>query len=60
MFKRQDDDMERACLHVETMPWKRLFIIKRNGRCIFSRQDDVAGVAFSIVKMSPWERGPHL
>ena len=61
MFKHQEDDMERACLHFETTPWKRLFIIRmmsRNGSCMFSRQDDVAGEACSNVKMSPWKEDP--
>ena len=25
----QEDDMERACLHVETMPWKKLYSSSR-------------------------------
>ena len=61
MFKHQEDDMERACLHFETTPWKRLFIIRmmsRNVSCMFSRQDDVAGEACSNVKISPWKEYP--
>ena len=61
MFKHKEDDMERACLHFETTSWKRLFIIRmmsRNGSCMFSRQDDVAGEACSNVKMSPWKEDP--
>ena len=62
MSKHQEDDMGRTCIHVETMPCKRLlFIIQMipgNGRCMFSRQDDVAGEACSNVNMSPWKEDP--